>query len=795
MRKLVVLKLDGDLEVGVRVTLEIGLEGFRPSTEITGQLPPNPDMATSLDQWQSTYGSLWKFTRIKAKKIVYDGSINQRREECDNLTSELRSLLNNWLLAESFRAVREKWLKHLMPEDEVRVLIRTASMQLKKLPWHLWELVDRDYPKAEVALSVPQSEQVAATLQAFSLRKKIRILAILGDSDGIDVTQDRHLLEKLPGAATTFLVKPQRQDINDELWKQPWNILFFAGHSKSEGDTGCIYINETDKLTIDELRYALKNAVANGLQLAIFNSCDGLGLARELQDLQIPQIIVMREPVPDLVAQKFLKYFLEVFSSGQSIYAAVRIARERLKGIEKEYPGATWLPVICEHPTVVPMTWSKSRWFFNTRQLRTLLLVSLLLTTGVLGISHQGAFQTSELFFYDRLMRSRPQEKQDSRLLIVTVTEDDLKLKEQQQGKGSLSEVALARLLEKLAQFQPRTIGLDIYRDEPSQSNQASLATRLKTDDKFFAICKVKDRTKDHPGISPPLGVPLERQGFSDTVPDSDGVLRRHLLAMQPADPTSPCTARYALNAQLAFYYLEKEGIFARYTPQGDLQLGKVVFKRLRSQSVSFGESPVGVLRFAQSHMGGYQHVDTAGYQILLNYRSSQGSPLEIAPKVTLTDVLRGKVNPEQVKDRIVLIGTTAPSFRDYSSTPYMTEQDFSQEIPGVILQAQMVSQIVSAVKDGRPLLLALPVWGEVLWVWGWSFVGGAIAWRSRSGRYLILGGGGAIGVLYTLCFILFCSGIWVPLVPSALVLVVTGGTVAVYFTLQQSQQQLIFKT
>ena len=788
MRKLVVLKLDGDLEVGVRVTLEIGEEGFRPSTEISGQLPPNPDMATSLDQWQSTYGSLWKFTRIKAKKIVYDGSISQRREECDNLTNELRKHLNNWLLSESFRPVREKWLKHLMPEDEVRVLIRTPCLQLKKLPWHLWDLVDQDYPKAEVALSVPQSEQVAATaLQTSAHRKKIRILAILGDSDGIDVKQDRQLLEKLPGATTTFLVEPQPSDINDELWKQPWNILFFAGHSKSEGDTGCIYINETDKLTIDELRYALRNAVAKGLQLAIFNSCDGLGLAKELQDLQIPQIIVMREPVPDKVAQKFLKYFLEVFSSGQSIYAAVRIARERLKGIEKEYPGATWLPVICEHPAVVPMTWSKSRWFFNTRHLGTLLLLSLLVTAGVLGIRHQGGLQTWELQAYDRLMRSpsrpllawrsRPQEKQDSRLLIVTITEDDLKLKEQQQGKGSLSDIALARLLEKLAQFQPRTIGLDIYRPWTVNPNQAALATRLQTADNFFAVCKVSDRTQDHQGTSPPKEVPKERQGFSDIVPDPDGVVRRHLLAMQPADPTSPCTARYALNAQLAFHYLEKEGISAKYTPQGDLQLGNVVFKRLRS------------------HMGGYQQLDTEGYQILLNYRSYQDSPLEIAPTVTLTDVLRGKVNPEQVKDRIVLIGTTAPSFRDYSPTPYMTEQGFSLEIPGVILQAQMVSQLVSAVKDGRPLISVLPVWGEVLWVWGWSVVGGAIAWRYWSGRYLILAGGGAIGVLYVVCLILFCQGIWVPLVPSAFVLVVTGGTVAIYLTSPQSQRQLIFTT
>ncbi|MBN3898604.1 MAG: CHASE2 domain-containing protein [Nostoc sp. NOS(2021)] len=776
MKKLVVLKLDGDLHLGVQATLEIGEEGKRPTTEITGKLPSNLDMAIAIDQWQSTYRSLGKFTRIKAKKIIYDGSISQRRQECNTKASEVREHLNDWLLSESFRPVREKWLKHLMPDEEVRVLIRTHCLQLKKLPWHLWDLIDRDYLKAEVVISIPESEPVTAALQTSTFRNKIRILAILGDSDGIDVEQDRQLLEKLPNAATTFLVEPQYSDIDDKLWKQPWNVLFFAGHSKSEGEASCIYINKTDKLTIDELRYALRNAVANGLQLAIFNSCDGLGLARELQDLQIPQIIVMREPVPDKVAQKFLKHFLEVFSSGQSIYAAVRTARQRLKGIEKEYPGASWLPVISEHPAVVPMTWTKPR-ISNTRRLGTLLLLSLLITVGVLGVRHQGGLQTSELLLYDKFMRSRPQEKQDPRLLIVTVTEEDFQLPEQKERRGSLSDLALTRLLEKLAQFQPKAIGLDIYYDQSSQRNQAYLATRLKINDRLFAICKVQELTKDRPGIAPPLGVTPERQGFSDIIPDPDHVLRRHLLAMQPADVTSPCTARYALNAQLAFHYLEGEGISAKYTDSGDLQLGNIVFKRL------------------QPHKGGYQQADTRGYQILLNYRSFQNSPLEIAPTVTLTDVLRGKVNPEQVKDRIVLIGTTAQSFRDYSPTPYMTGQGFSEEIPGVVLQAQMVSQLVSAVMDGRPLISVLPFWGEVLWVWGWSVVGGAIgiagsvaiAWCDRSRLYLVLAGGGVLGVLYVFCLILFYQGIWVPLVPSALVLVATGGTVAIYLFSQQS--------
>ncbi|NDJ20668.1 CHASE2 domain-containing protein [Nostoc sp. B(2019)] len=773
MNKLVVLKLDGNLEMGVKVTLEIGEENSRPSTEISGQLPPNLDMMIAINEWRSTYCSLGN-ARIKAKKIVYDGSISKRREDCHNKADELRSHLNNWLSSKSFLPIREKCFKHLMPSDEVRILIRTASMQLEKLPWHLWDLVDRDYAKAEVALSVPGSEQVVAS-QTSTSRGKVKILAILGDSTDIEVAQDRKLLEKLSHATTTFLEQPQRKQINDHLWNKPWDILFFAGHSKTEDNTGRIYINQTDSLTIAELKYALRNAVANGLQLAIFNSCDGLGLARELQDLQIPQIIVMREPVPDIVAQEFLKHFLVAFSSGKSLYAAVRSARERLQGLESEYPSASWLPVICQNPTVAPMTWPRSRIDYS-RSFKMLLL-SVLITASVLGVRHQGGLQTWELQAFDQLMRSRPQEKQDSRLLIVTVTEDDLKLPEQQQAKGSLSDVALTRLLEKLAQFQPRTIGLDIYRDKPLEPNQAYKVTRLLTDNKLFAICKVKDRTKDHPGVSPPLGVPLKRQGFSDIVLDSDGIVRRHLLAMQPADPTSPCTAPYALSAQLAFHYLEQEGIAAKYSAKRDLQLGEIVFERLHSQ------------------MGGYQQADTKGYQILLNYRSYQGSPLEIAPKVTLQDVLRGKVNPEQVKDRIVLIGTTTQSFRDYNFTPYMIEEGFNQEIPGVILQAQMVSQLVSAVMDERPLISVLPVWGEVLWVWSWSVVGGAIAVvvsqiarRDQSALYLTLASGSALLVLYVFCLIFLNQGRWVPLIPSALVLVVTSNTVAIYLSSQQNQ-------
>ena len=140
--------------------------------------------------------------------------------------------------------------------------------------------------------------------------------------------------------------------------------------------------------------------------------------------------------------------------------------------------------------------------------------------------------------------------------------------------------------------------------------------------------------------------------------------------------------------------------------------------------------------------MGGYHKIDAQGYQILLNYRTYKNSPLKIAPKVTLSDVLNDKLKEEEVKDKIVIIGTTAQTFQDYKSTPYSTQSDFYQQMPGVIVQAQMLSQLVSAVKDGRPLISVLPIWSEILWVWSWAVVGGVIAWRFQKGIYLSISDG-----------------------------------------------------
>ncbi|PPS45408.1 CHASE2 domain-containing protein [Chroococcidiopsis sp. TS-821] len=785
MAKLVVLKVgEGSFEQGFPVTMQIGEEGDAPAVQTLGKLPPAPEIPQYYNCWQSAYLCLGHSTRLEAKPVqVTNVSVI---EDCWHAVQILRNRLNSWIHSESFRAIREKWLEKLSPSDEIRAILQTEDLLLQRLPWHFCDFFER-YPKAELALSAPAYERVKQVSQP---KDKVAILAILGDSTGIDTQADRALLEKLPGAMVQFLVEPQRQELNNQLWSQGWDILFFAGHSSSlvNGD-GRICLNRTESLSISDLKYALKTAVAHGLRLAIFNSCDGLGLARELANLYIPQVIVMREPVPDIVAQEFLKNFLYAFAGGQSFYLSVREARERLQGLEDEYPCASWLPVIYQNPAETPPLWAalsrsvsfdrsdnnqshqRSRKRIGWQHLWRMLLTSSLVTVATWGVRYLGAFESLELKVFDQFMRLRPHEATDPRLLVVAITEEDFKLPEQKNRTGSLSDLALAKLLEKLEQYQPRAIGLDIYREEEVNPQFKDLAQYMQQSDRFIAVCKISEPTaKEDPSVAPPPEIPEARQGFSDVVLDPDGVLRRYLVAVNP-HPASICSAPYAFSTQLAFRYLAAEGIFPQWTSQGHLQLGNVILPRL------------------QPHTGGYQTIDAAGFQMLLNYRSYR-SPEDIANKVTLTEVLQNRVKPDDVRNRIVLIGVTAPSAGDYFATPYSTSGGAYQKMAGVFVHAQMVSQILSAVQNQRPLLWVLPQGGEFLWIWGWAILGSVLAWRYRSVLHLELALAITMLVLYALCFALLAyQSCWMPFVPSALALIATSTGVVVQNASQKQGQ------
>ncbi|HBE18184.1 MAG TPA: hypothetical protein DEG17_16425 [Cyanobacteria bacterium UBA11149] len=367
MTKLVVLSLSsGNFQDGFpHVTARLG-EAGNLYMQFTGNLPSAPEIPQLLRNWRLLYEALSQYGIRSGIEIEESGVTNISEGEFSDICDGLKTRINTWLNTEGFRKIDSQLRTQLKPSEKVQVIVESDNPDIWKLPWHLWQFFG-DYPHAEIALSTPEYP-APVLLEPKTAKSHVKILAILGNSDGINVKKDQKFLNELPGAEITWLVEPDRQELNDQLWKESWDILFFAGHSSSAADAtnGKIYINRHshhNSLTISELELALNRAIGKGLRLAIFNSCDGLGLARDLAAAQIPlpPMIVMREPVMDRVAQDFLKYFLRAFAFGEPFHIAVRQAREQLKGIENEFPSASWLPVICQHPAVIPPSWEDLR--------------------------------------------------------------------------------------------------------------------------------------------------------------------------------------------------------------------------------------------------------------------------------------------------------------------------------------------------------------------------------------------------------------------------------------------------
>lgn len=808
MSTLVILKFgSGSLASGFPVTLQLGPEGAQPYTERSGSLPADPRLQQAFEQWQGVYRR-FDFSGAAAGRPIAlpksavqppGGSSSQdpappafsSLEACNATAIRLAERLNDWLRSEDFLPLRETWLAKLPPTEPLRVVVQTQALELQRLPWHQWELVQRS-PQAAVTLCAPHYDRPRVSPRAPG---PVQLLAILGDSQGIDLARDRALIAALPGVEATFLIEPSREQLTDQLWQSPWQVLFFAGHSASFGPeaVGRMAINPHDSLTIGELKYALRNAVGRGLKLAIFNSCDGLGLARELADLQISQLIVMAEPVPDPVAQHFLTAFLAGFTQGLPLHLAVRQARAALVPLSQTFPCAPWLPMVFQSLAETPPDWAAlvgaDRVFAqpsiqpshqipehrigqtigetiattpepadlersgpelsgrsqrrSAPQLLKGLGLALAVGAAVIGARAGGLFQALELRAYDLLLSQQPPEALDPHLLVITITEADLAIQADRSG-GSLSDAALLQVLEALDPHGPAVIGLDIYRDRPVAPAYPALASWLAQDDRFVGVCRISDGDRDD--IAPPPEVSLDRIGFSDLIPDDDGIHRRHLLALTPP-PTSVCQTQFAMGTLLALRYLGA--------------MHKIVLEPLADGRWQLGQASLAPL---DAPIGGYQRADTWGYQILLNYRNPS-VPHQVAPQLTLAQVLRGEFEPAQIKDRLVIIGTTAESFKDYARVPGRGK---NAELAGVLLQAQMASQLVNAALGTRSPVQIFPVWLESGWIVLHAGLGGVMALVLRRRSHLLIGLGLGIAAIGALSVGLWLqASLWLTSVPA----------------------------
>lgn len=373
---------------------------------------------------------------------------------------------------------------------------------------------------------------------------------------------------------------------------------------------------------------------------------------------------------------------------------------------------------------------------------------------GVAGLRYMGAIEFAELAAYDWFVRSRTAPvAPPPPILLIAITEEDIR----KQGSWPLSDAAVAAILERLVQYGPRGIGLDIYRDIAVAEGRERLNTVLHANQNIIAAMKFEDGSGT--GVRPPSVLAgTQRVGCNDIPLDPGGKVRRGLLYIDDGQHVCPSFA-----LQLALRYLEPEGI----SPQPDAS---------NPDHLRLGRSTI---RPFEPNDGSYVNADARGYQFLLDYREQPGS---FATR-SLIDLLGDRVTTEEVTDKIVIVGVMADSVKDVFFTP-------RGKSTGVAIHANIASQLLRAGLDGHVPLRSPGNGAELGWILLWSMAPGLLALRAWTPwKFATVTAGGVLGVSL-IAYAAFTYGWWIPVVPPALAWMLSLGLATAYVYKREREER-----
>ena len=305
------------------------------------------------------------------------------------------------------------------------------------------------------------------------------------------------------------------------------------------------------------------------------------------------------------------------------------------------------------------------------RYRRILLLCGLLptLAAAVLSLTRPAALANLEYAAYDRLVRWTPTRQPSGKIVIVDVDEKSLT----SIGQWPWRRDVISRLIDSLRDRGAAVVALDIMFPESDryegtgQSPDAVLSDTLRKGRAILGYGLLFDPTSEAPKpcVQHALSLPIIRgagvqtedpffqatsavcniatltsaaqaSGFLNAAPDPDGILRRAPLLMQYRGRVYPALSLAAVRS-----VSNAHNLVLRIANVNTAALG------LEGQEVPLdGKS-----------------------NLLLRYRGAKRS----FPYVSAADVLNGQVDPDEFKNRIVFVGTTALGTREVVATPLDT--------------------------------------------------------------------------------------------------------------------------
>ena len=440
---------------------------------------------------------------LRGKKVSGGSVVAQPKDWRMKLVeAELRLLhdFHQWLRSPELYEIRARLAtasRESHNHSPVEVFLSCSNPQIARLPWESWEIGTEfaavgniRIARAPANIRNPINDH-HTTDRPRPIRKRPRILAILGDDTGLSLAEDKAVIQTFlaskaeieyvgwtPGTSIDQLKTDIVQAIAHPLG---WDLLFFAGHSNEmKIGGGELAIAPNTSIALREIQMPLIQAQQNGLQFALFNSCNGMDLAETLIDLGFSQVAVMREPIHNRVAQAFLMRFLQRLAAHDDVQESLLAATQFLKtSANLTHPSAHLVPTLFRHPQSSLFRIESTSWANRLRKwvpsryeaiaLALLTVISLPLPVQNYLIEQRGLLQAQYRQLTQRVTSTQPPP-----VALVRIDNPSLEKRGITNPKP-MSQAYLADIIKQLTNYGPEVIGIDYILDRPDKQEAISV--------------------------------------------------------------------------------------------------------------------------------------------------------------------------------------------------------------------------------------------------------------------------------------------------------------------------------
>jgi CHASE2 domain-containing sensor protein/serine phosphatase RsbU (regulator of sigma subunit) len=306
---------------------------------------------------------------------------------------------------------------------------------------------------------------------------------------------------------------------------------------------------------------------------------------------------------------------------------------------------------------------------------------------------------------FDGYQRAMPLERTTNPVAIVLIDEHSLAT----YGQWPWPRTRMAELITRLSDLQPASIGLDMYFPEPDRYSPAAMADEIPilppniaaalrampSNDEQLAkairgrnvVLGIAADLPDPRFGKAPVAVPVVTKGerSADLYPHAG-----HIGNVPVIDQAA--ASRGLMNSGQQDQVVRVIPLISKVQGAIVPALSVETFRVALDTGMRIDDGPMGLLTLRIADVSTPMHEDGTTYLRMGRYDETN--------PVSAYEVLSGKLDPERVKGKIVLIGMSGQGVLDFKTTP------LGEFVPGVALHAQMVENLYNGVSLVRPAMM-----------------------------------------------------------------------------------------